>query len=167
VKELTLKPYALVVVERHIAGFTYRHIGEVMSFPIDNQVRGAPQTVMVRRVPAHPKTLDELHVTTLSAPISKPKFVHYAEVSDTMLRRGFGSFPVDMLRYEMAAPVNFKLVEHDVFVKAELLADFLNEQCFLIAHANAKKTPQWSEARWKSFGWNLEPLHSEKIGGAL
>lgn len=74
-----LKPYVQVVVD---AG-DYHYIGQAISYPTPEQ------TIMVRRVPDDPSTMEEMKISKLSAPGCKYNYVHYAVVG------GRGSFPVD------------------------------------------------------------------------
>ena len=177
-------PYQLVYVNHpntHAEGGRFGFIGQVMSYPIDvGQVvrddiaRGAAPslatnqtmrelsavpTIMVRRVPGHPGTLQELPlgiVSELDAPRNKWKYVSYAYVS----RRGshpFDMFPVDMLRYDCCAPLNFALAEDSSYggVRADLDPQFGFDR-LVVAKVCERKYGRWTERRWESFGWTLE-----------
>lgn len=144
------KPYQLVTVTED----GYKYTGEVMSFVTPEQ------TIMVRRVPGHPGTLEEMPVSKISPqtyPRKKKLYVHYANVS------GRGSFPVDMLRYDFASPVNFRLVEATLGrFRAEHLANAQGDDgMLLIATVSDKPWAEdlgvWSPERWSSFLWGLEP----------
>jgi hypothetical protein len=140
------KPYNLARVTDP-AGFAY--IGEVMSYPTPDE------TVMVRRVPDHPCLLVEVPLSRVEfdeRSAKRIKYVHYAVVRRVDLLAPV-AFPVDMLRYEEAAPVNFKLVDDDrpMLLQPEYPEDFM------IAAATAYRRPGWTAARWESFGWEIEP----------
>lgn len=145
-----LKPYSIVNVDKD----GYKHFGEVMSFPICDT---DPPAIMVRRVPGHPGTLEELPIDVLSTPmLGRVKYVHYAAVD------GSGSFPVDMLRYDSAAPLNFTLGTERG--KPVVIESFGFEQ-LVVAYASSHKAPNWTVARWSSFNWGLRPLHTETLAG--
>jgi hypothetical protein len=139
------KPYMLALVRAD--GYSY--IGEVMSYITPDN------TLMIRRVPGHPGTLEEHHVNVLMT-TTKHSYVHYAEVEP------FGiitSFPVDMLRYERAAPLNFfpdDTSDHPV----DLTFGFDKR---VVAMASVKAKPEWTLDRWRSFGWTIRPFKSERI----
>jgi hypothetical protein len=129
------KLYQIVQVDRG----EYQHLGEVLSFPTPTQ------TVMVRMVPGHPGTLQEMPLGLLRATQAKCKFVHYAKVS------GPGAFPIDMLRRDHAAPVNF-----DPETGELKLTD--GGESRLIATCTGTRVSPWNLERWKSFGWTCEPI---------
>lgn len=144
------KPYQLAYVQ---AG-DYQYIGQVMS-------RETPDgTYMVRRAPGHPGTLDEVSADKLATlHTGKQVFVHYAIVA------GRGSFPIDMLRYDQAAPVNFTLDRSHAGgagCKAVLL-DGMGDD-LIIAQTSTSIRPNWTSARWSSFLWSVRPLQSERLG---
>ena len=140
-----MKPYDFVSVSHD----GYRHAGQVMSYPDGD-------TVMVRMVPMDPTTLVEMPLDRLDLldRRSKPKWVHYAKIT------GYnnGGFPVDMLRYDFAAPVNFTLSEDE---KGLVVAEE-NEPDgnLIIARASHLKSRDdvWATHRWNSFGWRIEPV---------
>jgi hypothetical protein len=144
---MKVKPYQFVIVQRE----AYSHIGEVMSFETPDQ------TAMVRRAPGHPGTLEEVPIALLRPVAVKPRYVHYAEVS------GWGSFPLDMLRYDVAAPVNFMVKETEGLLKAVTYPDF-EEDRLIIAHASHEAHPSWTVERWMSFIWVVRELTTEKLG---
>lgn len=135
-----IKLYDIVIVQQD--GF--EHYGEVLS-------RVTPtSTVMVRTVPGHPGTLQEMHIGKLKA-CARVKYVHYAQVI------GRGSFPIDMLRRECAAPLNFDLdtlKTNPSFGFAEHL---------IIAKASDYRSIYWNTDRWLSFGWELRHVGTEKL----
>jgi len=150
------KPHQLVTVQED--GYSYT--GEVMSFVTPEN------TIMVRRVAGHPGTLEEMPVDKIKPHAFERKrslFVHYASVS------GRGSFPVDMLRYDFASPVNFRLVTlPDGRVRAEHLANAQGDDgMLLIATVSDKRDAEsfgvWCPARWSSFLWGLEPMFTEQL----
>jgi hypothetical protein len=134
-----LKPWMLVEVKHE----DYSHIGEVMSLPIPDG------TIMVRLVPGHPGTLQELKISQLTAlkNQTKRRWIHYAEVS------GKGSFPVGMLSRDHASAVNFNLETLKIY-------DVLPK--LLVAKVTETKLPNWNIERWESFGWTCKPIHTEK-----
>lgn len=124
----------------------YGCIGEIMSYPIQEQ------TIMVRRVPGHPGTMEEVslnQVTLYRGP--EIKYVHYAKIW------GRCSFPVDMLRHDVAAPVNFTINERG---KAEIDPGFDD---LMIGKVSEHKHPYWTEVRWFSFLWAIEHIKTEAI----
>lgn len=142
-----LKPYDLVTVNEK----DYRAIGQVISRPtIDG-------TIMVRRVPDDPNTMVELPLDKLSETTIKWKWVHYAVVS------GWDRFPVDMLRYDVAAPANFRLEEDDRGRITTILQD--GHPALFVARCSELKAVNWTTERWRSFGWTVSPLKTLKIEG--
>ena len=145
------KPYQLVTVQAD----GYRYNGEVMSYETPDH------TAMVRRVPGYPGTLEEQPVSKLSVLEEKPKnrYVHYAIID------GRGGFPVDMLRYDWAVPVNFKLIERNKQYLSGWLDPEVDESFGLnglwIAHLSDKSKPNWTSARWSSFLWGIKHERSE------
>lgn len=159
----------------------YNYFGEVMSFPIPPDREKAAEraeaegrdaflagivagpTVMVRRVPGHPGTLEELPIACLEfdARYAKHKWVHYAQVA------GGGQFPVDMLRYDCAAPVNFDLVEKfPGYIKGEPNAD-MGLAGLVVAKLSPHRDPHhpavWTPERWGSFLWWISALKTERL----
>src|SRR5690606_17606320 len=117
------------------------------------------QTIMVRRVPGFPGTLEELPISALEHHVRGYRYVHYAVVS------GFGSFPEDMLRYDRAAPVNFKLVgRHELSggVEAVRFSVAMGERLW-IAKASSIYSPDWTYERWASFLWCCKHQHTERL----
>lgn len=141
------KLYSTVIVDRG----DYHHYGEILSHPIPPGVgQGGGDTYMVRMVPGHTGTLLELPADKLqhAQPGTKLRWVHYAEVD------GNGSFPIDMLRYDFAAPLNFDPETLEI----EPSFGFAG---LVIAQASARREPRWTRARWSSFLWGLQELKSE------
>src|SRR5690349_24895993 len=99
---MKLQPHELAWVTVHdqrTESGKYMYVGELMSFPTP------AKTIMVRRAPGHPGTLEEVRVADVAAVVGpRQRFVNYAHV------KGFGAFPTDMLRYDNGAPGNFQLV---------------------------------------------------------
>ena len=142
-----LKPYLLVRVQRD----GYSHIGELMSFPTPED------TIMVRAVPGHSGTMDELPVTAiLSIAEGKRWWIHYANVEGTT--RGF---PVDMLRRENAAPVNFEIDAE--FSTARIKNGESPDDLLVIAKASLNIEPLWNTARWESMGWKITEMMSQQV----
>lgn len=139
-----LKPYDLVLVKRD----AYSHIGQVISRPME-------KTIMVRLVPDDPTTIVELPLSCLQRTLYKYKWVQYAEV------RGSFCFPIDMLRYDKAAPVNFYIDDDGAMLKDECSED----KAFIIGRAVTRKSQEWTVARWSSFCWSLKELRTLKLEG--
>jgi hypothetical protein len=158
---MKLKPYDLVwvkVATKHAEQGSYSYIGQVISYEYDSG------KIKVRRTPGHSGTMEEQLVTNLSLPTSGPKhrYVEYAEVE------GFGQFPVDMLRYDSCAPVNFALETDDRFefdrIKAVIDESFGFTKTLIVSKASTKASgAHWTPERWKSFGWRIKPFKVEAI----
>lgn len=151
------KLYSPVVVEDVIADVKCRYIGEVMS------MKTTEGTYMVRQVPQHPGTLIEVKEAQLSEPVQRAKrwWIHYAAI-EPVNKLATAQIPVDMLRYENAAPANFLIVQDETFVTAQLKQEFLSGRGLLIAQTSTNRTPIWSYGRWESFSWRLFNLHTEE-----
>lgn len=161
------KPYTLVHVNLRMT-LGYQFIGEVMSFPIPNGVE--PETVMVRRAPGHPGTLIEVPVSALSAvEKGRTKFIHYAAVADSPRRaeREDPMFPVDMLRYDCAAPVNFEVRADDYHGTVATVADeqfgFGKERVIACVSAHRDPDRAFCKERWGSFLRSIRVIKSETI----
>jgi hypothetical protein len=133
-----LKPWAIVQVNRG----TYTHVGELVSFPCPGG------TIMVRQVPGLAATAIELPLSAILQPV-EIRWLHYAEVFGTT------SFPVDMLRRENAAPADFDPEE-------TVLSNDMRRH--VIVKASTRRVPQWNVDRWKSFGWTLSELRTDRWG---
>ena len=144
-----LKVHDIVVVNHE----DYRHCGEVISRPIGNG------GIMVRMVPGDPDTMQEVSVASLSVLNEKPNWVHYAEVSGN-----FG-FPIDMLRYDFAAPVNFTFTGDDRHTTVYKPENAVWGERLVIAAASLYKQPRWTIDRWRSFCWGIKPLNDVKLEG--
>lgn len=138
------KLYSFVTVKQD--GFA--HVGEVLSLPTPDN------TLMVRMVPGDETTLREVPIAQLAPVINRPRYVHYATV------RGGRRFPVDMLRYENAAPANFTIESNGVF---DVAVPTVPDDRLIVAYASDEAQPQWTSARWRSFGWAIKHVHSMKI----
>jgi hypothetical protein len=136
------KPYDLVLVRQE----DYTHTGQVISKETPDK------TIMVRMVPDDPSTMEEVPVFSISKPLHKDKWVHYAKV------RGPGSFPWDMMRYDYAAPVSFERTEEGIALKE-------GQTELIIASCTETKKHRWTAARWASFGWSIEPMQTLRIEG--
>lgn len=149
-------PYQLVEVtvqDHNAEGGRRRFVGEVMSFVTPED------TIMVRRIPGHPGTLEELPITQLAIPSRKYRYVHYAVV------KGNGSFPVDMLRYDSCVPVNFTLEEAYSGMKAKLdPATSAPGDDLVVADVSEHRLPRFTKERWRSFLWFVKELRTERIG---
>jgi hypothetical protein len=124
----------------------YQHFGEILSRPTPED------TYMVRMVPGDPGTLREVPSEQLAVRPEQHsvKYVHYAAVN------GHGAFPVDMLRYDHCAPLNFDPET------GEFTSFGFDER--IVARASGSRHPGWTTARWASFSWGLRELKTEKIG---
>ena len=142
---MNCKPYDLVRVK--MEGFAC--CGQVIS-------KETPEgTIMVRIVPDDPGTMVEKKVSDLtSLNKSDYKYVQYASVT------GSGCFPVDMLRYDFAAPVSFTIEETDRGPKT-ILKDGFSE--LIIARAVRTKKQEWTVGRWSSFLWGIKQFSVLKI----
>jgi hypothetical protein len=157
-----LKPYVVCVAQRD----GYRHAVELMSFPIpgaalSRDAAPADATIMARRVPGHPGTLEELPTDILESTSVKHKWVHYAKV------RGTGQFPVDMLRYDFAAPVNFVIGKNWTGPRAGAIDPSFGFDGLVIAQCTPNRNPTWTPARWASFLWRIDELTSQSISDAV
>lgn len=143
------KPYDLCRVQRP----DYAHAGEIISRPYKSDA--GVEVVQVRRVVNDCRTVEEMPTSILHQLTYKPKYVHYATVS------GVGYFPVDMLRYDYAAPVNFTIHEDDFGRITTTLAE--GETELTIATVSDRSQPNWTSARWASFLWKVKPVSTLKI----
>jgi hypothetical protein len=135
------KLYAIVLV-RHPE---YHHFGEILS-------RITPQgTYMVRMVPGHPGTLREIAGERLMGTTGRIKYVHYAK-----LVQGVGAFPIDMLRYDHCAPLNFD-------PETLQINPLMGFDTPVVARASDRKDPDWTHERWRSFTWDVEPMRTERL----
>jgi hypothetical protein len=146
-----IKLYSLITVAEE--GYSY--IGQVLSLPVPATPEFPHGSLMVRRVPGDPTTLEEVSMEKLTLLDNRTfarGFVQYAEI------RGSFSFPVDMLRYDRCAPVNFRLVSRHGTgsVKAESL--YSSDAPLLIGRVVERKGEAWTDARWSSFCWGIKPL---------
>lgn len=153
----SFKPHEFVFVTEQsdsVECGAHTYIGEVMSVGIPMH------TLMVRRVPGHPRTLVQLPVGKLQhlRKDQRPLHVHYARVA------GIGQFPVDMLRYDQCVPVNFKLVPDSwgKHTKPEIDLSFGFGNALVVARAVRRGEP-WTVGRWNSFLWSIKPINAEKL----
>jgi hypothetical protein len=137
---MKIKPFDLVRVQEE----NYAFIGQIMSHPHND-------TVMVRDVPGDSETLKERPLSQIGRKITGMRWVHYAKV------KGMGGFPVDMLRYDSASPVNFAIEEGKVVSQT---GDDL-----IVARVTELKLggQVWTHDRWKSFLWYVEPIKTLKL----
>lgn len=170
--------YSLVWVNHEqapVEGGRYQDIGQVLSMPTPER------TLMIRRVPGHPGTLEEIAIDRLNPYLCDPRrlkrmrHVHYATVA------GPGQFPTDMFRYDRCTAVNFELVERDRFsggftarIKAPNHTALINhmlpeadliggDEELIVARVSDRADPGWTAERWRSFLWRLTPLKSERF----
>lgn len=132
--------YDIVIVDRG----DFRHFGQVLS-------RRTPTgTFMVRTVPGHPGTLLELPEVQLTPTDARVKWIHYAEVQGPLKNPRSFNFPVDMLRYDYAAPVNFNLET------GEIVPNFGFGEKLIVAKGTTTRHPNWTVDRWRSFVWSCK-----------
>lgn len=137
----SVKLYEPVIVQHA----EYSHFGQVLS-------RVTPtDTVMVRMVPGYAATLKEMPLSALrEADLGqRPMYVHYAAV------KGRSSFPIDMLRYDMCAPLNFDPETRE-------LDTTFGFSDFIVARLGPLFW-EWTDARWSSFAWTLTRLNYERF----
>ncbi len=141
------KPYQLVLVDMG----DYQYVGETLSFITPQQ------TFMVRRVPGAPMTLIELPDTKLVTVLDPriKRYVHYADV--TCMDNMPTSFPIDMLRREVAAPVNFDPET------GKIEDEYVPSNQAMVAKLTTSQDPQWNLDRWASFGWKLVHRLTERL----
>lgn len=151
-------PYDLVEVkihDPHAQGDQRTFIGEVISYPIPNGK--APTTIMIRRVPCNPGTLEEVLLDDCSWPYNSYRWLHYAAVMPVtpLYRR----FPSDMLRYDSCVPLNFTLDDD----KPVLLDGHDKDSKLIVVDVSLRATAQWTKDRWSSFGWRCEHILTQSI----
>lgn len=169
---MNINPYHLCRVRNDepgdpLRGITY--IAEAVSRPTPNNM------LIVRAAPGDPQTVRAVPLSAVQSVILEPRthYVHYAVVS------GPGNFPLDMLRYDCAVPVNFKLdvsdtgtatigdtwrleVEFGVWKR-----DLQAPHPLVISHCSAHVSPQWAKAAWCSANWGIMGLHTVEIRNGL
>lgn len=149
---MKLKPYMLVAVSMEDG--RYNVIGQTMSFSTPEN------TIMVRMVPGHPGTLQEIPLTRIySVGTRRYRQVSYATV------KGVGSFPEDMLRYDNAVPVNFKIERDDWRTKAIIDPAFGSDELIIATVCESGRRNDFCDARWASFLWSVKRLKTETISG--
>lgn len=155
-----LKPYMLVEV--HCQGYSY--VGQVMSYVTPDR------TILVRRAPGHPGTLSEVPVNCVTLPYEKYTWVHYALIKSVHAKPPYSSFPIDMLRYDHAAPVNFDFIQvgEDLVMRPiseddKIFFKEAGEQLLIAKCTRSGVTDPWTIKRWESFLWTITPLKSERI----
>jgi hypothetical protein len=129
--------------KQDIFGTEVGFYAEVISHPIGDG------TIMVR-VPNEPATLRQVNVSSLQTSSRKIKWIHYAEV------RGPLSFPVDMLRYDNCIPMSFEIEEVAGWRINHKLKEGWDK--LVVVKGWDQKNPNWTDARWRSFGWSLERM---------
>lgn len=144
---MEFKPNQFVMVQEE----GYAYIGEVVSIDLHSQ------TVQVRRVPGNSDTVEEQPIEKLKYTVAKPRYVNYAAVA------GHGSFPVDMLRYDWAAPVNFTLVKDELGRDVAKIKPGLSDELIVANVSETMRGEKWTVARWSSFLWGCRPIKTEKL----
>ncbi len=147
-----MKPHQLMWMEEP----GYRFIGEVMSFPFLRADGKA--SVMVRRIPGCPGTLEERAVGGLNPVTPRGRrFVHYAKIA------GRSEFPLDMLRYDCCAPMNFVINQNPesgfLYAAIDLDAGLSD---LIVGRILETRYGAWTPSRWASFGWSCEPIYMEE-----
>ena len=137
-----LKPNDLATIQTPHS--TRRRVVEVIS-------RQTPeQTIMIRRTPGDPTTLEEVRYADL-IPFPKHRYIHVASVDSR-----FG-FPEDMLRYDCAFlldPDRDEEDEHQTLGKMPIKSD----EPILVYSVSNCKTPPWTTTRWNSFSAWIKPV---------
>ena len=141
------KPYQLVLVKMD----GYSCIGETISFPT------LSRTIMVRLVPGDATTMTEVPLNQIRL-VSNPKeyrWIQYAKID------GRFNFPIDMLRYDCCAPVSFTIVEDGRFTIKAVVKDEWKGAGLIVGRITRTKSKEWTEGRWHSFCWGIEPMPDE------
>lgn len=159
------KPHSIVVVQQE----GYKHYGEIASPRVaaalqDNGIV-KPAYYNVLRVPGERATVEEVPERRIEMPstVRRSFRVHYAAVSSRFARRPHAGFPVDMLRYDFAAPLNFHLVDDQVTGGVTCVLDKGFEEWgadLVIASCTQRVNGAWTADRWDSFMWSVQPLRS-------
>lgn len=155
------KPNQLVWVKQpaRCTNGVYIYIGEVMSLPFPSNPAAvgpdaAQDSIMVRRVPGHSGTLEQQPLDRLVPVLQKGfKFVEYCVVSAGR----HSEFPVDMLRYDCCAPVNFRVEEKPQEGRTCVVMDksFGTEEMMVAKACKTRSGAHWTDARWNSFMWRI------------
>lgn len=173
---MKVKPFQLVYVDMPSDGaeqgkFTF--VGEVVSMPfLSNPVMTVENPtgmhVKVRQVPGMPATMIEVPVSILRTyGTGRPRahYVHFAKVRDRnpQIRERGGlphgyAFPVDMLRYDGAAPANFKLEDDEQLGIVAKIEEGHSEFVVATLSDHRVDTRAFHTPRWSSFGWVCEPF---------
>ena len=158
---MNFKPCQFAMLDNPIG---YHHPVEVMSFITPDN------TYMVRRVVSHPGTLEEVHVNRLTPMSWRPGKVTYLEVSSVVNPRGRRlPFPVDMLRYDCAAPLNFKLEPRIVggydtgWEASDVDTSFGFEGLVVAIASPAGRVVAGTVERWNSFSWGVKYIATEVL----
>lgn len=162
------KPNDFVVV-RHpsewVEGGQFNVTGQVVSYPFPEE-KGEVEAVMVRMVVGDAGTMERVPIDRLFQPYGKPKWVQYARVW------GGSSFPMDMLRYDHAYPVNF-YAEQEYFrgtrmgMCIRMKEGYDSDNDLIIGRTADYKNAPWTEGRWNSFAWGIEHVNSIKVDSSL
>lgn len=144
-----LKPWMLVNVRYPHGGCCP---GETVSFPTPEG------TIMVRRVPGMAGTMDEVPLDRISTLGVKRITIHYAAVAGPGNRLRGGFFPVDMLRYDGAVPVNFSIDE-----EGRAVPEIEGDELIVANVSTVSRRAFWTKDRWGSFLWSLREIKSEQF----
>ena len=140
---INYKPWTFVMVstpDKQVEGYRRRFIGELVSFPTPDG------SIMVRTIPGIAATAIEVPLDWIGERIPRKRvYLRFAEVS------GLGTFPSDMLRYDMAVPANFTITADGDAVLEEGY-----EKLVVVTAAQYKHMDAFTPARWASFGWKCK-----------
>lgn len=118
-------------------------ICQIISYPTPDG------TIIIRTVPGHSGTLKEVNLKDLSHAEQHYRWVHYARVE------GSGSFPVDMLRYDCAVPLNFDLEAID--------PKFGFDSRIIAAVSKFEERTPFTVDRWRSFLWSITTIKVARL----
>jgi hypothetical protein len=134
----TLKPYQLGQITTPQS--VRKRVIEILSYP-------TPETIMVRMVPGDATTLVEV-ATSSVLPYQRKRWCHIGHV---LADGGLGlMFPEDMLRYDHAALCDWTQPEEGYYPRADAV--------LIYTVRDLKKSP-WTDGRWLSFSYSVEPVH--------
>jgi hypothetical protein len=88
---------------------------------------------------------------------SYPRYVHLAKVTI----RKFGSFPIDMLRYDRCMP---NTETDSGLINISFERPRTEPLVVIVRQYSTVKFPPWTTARWQSFGCEIEPITSMEAG---
>ena len=74
---------------------------------------------------------------------------------------GGRQFPIDMLRRDSCWPEDED--DSGVIARSMMLSGLREIEEVKIMKTSSERTPQWTEGRWKSFGWTLTETETRKL----